>query len=258
MFLALTTLYQPPHPSFPVKFYEIKGKHVGKPYITPAIVKSIRQKNKLQRLYAKWPTTYEQQFKKYRNTLTSVIKAAKQNYLNSRLKENTSNPKKMWQVINNVLGRIEANLETSFTHKNKIIMDKTDIANTFNDYFCSVATELIDGIEQTPISFEDYLPDPVIHSISLEPTNITEVKNVIKDLKVASPGHDDVNITVIKECVNEVSPYLVHIINKSFSSGVFPEQLKIGKVIPLYEKGEKSLFKNYRPISILPTFSKIF
>lgn len=243
--------------NFPVKIYEIKGKHVGKPYITPAIVKSIRQKDKLQRLYAKWPITYEQQFKKYRNSLTSVIKAAKKNYMNSRLNENTSNPRKMWEVINGVLGRKESKTEISFSHNNKIITDKTEIANVFNNYFCNVATDLIQGIQQAPTSFENYLPDPVIHSFSLAPTSLTEVTTVIKDLKVASPGHDDVDIKVIKECVNEVSPYLVHIINKSFSSGIFPKQLKIARVIPIFKTGDKSSLKNYRPISILPTFSKI-
>lgn len=75
-------------------------------------------------------------------------------------------------------------------------------------------------------SFENYTPDPVIHTYSIELVT-SEIKDVIKDLRVASPGHDDVNITVIKDCVSKVSPYLVLIINKSFSSGIFPKQLKI-------------------------------
>lgn len=152
--------------NFPAKFYEIKGKYVGKLYITPAIMKSIRQENKLQRLYAKWPVTHEQQFKKYRNISTSVIKASKKNYLNSRLDENAANPKNLWQMINGVIGRDEANVETSFTHNN-IIVDKIEIANTFNDYFCSVATELIEGIQPARTSFKTYMPDPVICTFSL-------------------------------------------------------------------------------------------
>ena len=48
------------------------------------------------------------------------------------------------------------------------------------------------------------------------------------------------------------------IINQSFMSGIFPEQLKIAKVIPIFKKGDAPIFSNYRPISILPAISKVF
>ena len=50
---------------------------------------------------------------------------------------------------------------------------------------------------------------------------------------------------------------LVHIFNLSLQQGVFPSQLKIAKVIPLFKDGDKSLVNNYRPVSVLPLFSKI-
>lgn len=190
--------------------------------------------------------------------LTCVNRVAKKNYLKSRLNENAGNSKKMWEVINGVPGRNDSNNVTCFAHESKIITDKNEIANTFNNYFCRVLTELIEGIQQAQTSFETYLPDPVVHSFRLKPTTLTEVKDVISNLKVASPGHDDVDVAVVKGCVDEVSPYLVHIINKSFSSGIFPNRLKIARVTPVFKKGDKSFITNYRPISILPIFSKIF
>ena len=47
-------------------------------------------------------------------------------------------------------------------------------------------------------------------------------------------------------------------INQSLCTGIFPEKLKVAKVIPLYKKGDNHLFDNYRPISLLSTVSKIF
>ena len=70
---------------FPVKTFTYKEKHHNKPYITAGIRKSIKHRNKLQKLYAKWPLTYGTQFKRYRNTLTATIKAAKDNYYKSKL-----------------------------------------------------------------------------------------------------------------------------------------------------------------------------
>ena len=55
-----------------------------------------------------------------------------------------------------------------------------------------------------------------------------------------------------------VSPYLTRIYNKSIQSKSFPHSLKQAEVIPIYKKDDKSLMKNYRPISILPVISKIF
>ena len=53
------------------------------------------------------------------------------------------------------------------------------------------------------------------------------------------------------------SKALTYIANKSFSQGCFPEQMKIAKVLPLYKNGDRELFTNYRPVSLLPQFSKI-
>lgn len=63
---------------------------------------------------------------------------------------------------------------------------------------------------------------------------------------------------LIKEYSNEISPFLKFLTNKCFKEGCFPEQQQIGKVIPIFRKGEEFKHANHRPMSILPTFSKIF
>ena len=51
--------------------------------------------------------------------------------------------------------------------------------------------------------------------------------------------------------------FFTHIINQSMSTGLVPKHMKIAKVIPIFKSGNKHIFKNYRPISLLPAFSKI-
>lgn len=55
-----------------------------------------------------------------------------------------------------------------------------------------------------------------------------------------------------------IAPHLSRIINVSFASGSVPDMLNIAKVCPIYKSGDKSVITNYRPISILPSFSKIY
>ena len=81
-------------------------------------------------------------------------------------------------------------------------------------------------------------------SFFLRPTTEQEINSVIKDLKVTSPGYDDISIQVIKECCTEISPFLKFIINRCFREGCFPKQLQNAKIIPIFKKGEKCKYNN--------------
>ena len=74
-------------------------------YITTANRNSIKYRNKLQRLYAKWPLTYEKEFKQYRNILTKIIRAAKKICYKCKLSQETGNTKKVWQTVNHLIGK---------------------------------------------------------------------------------------------------------------------------------------------------------
>ena len=99
----------------------------------------------------------------------------------------------------------------------------------------------------------------VPNSIYLEPTNVTEVSQIITDLK--NKATSDTNIATIKkaELINtKFSAVLVDLINCSLAEGFFPDDLKLAKVIPIY-KGESRIdIQNYRPISLLSAFSKVY
>ena len=70
-------------------------------------------------------------------------------------------------------------------------------------------------------------------------------------------GFDNVPMSLIKETITLISSPLTHFFNLSISSGTVPMELKIACVVPLFKAGDKSIFSNYRPISVLPAFSKI-
>ena len=86
-----------------------------------------------------------------------------------------------------------------------------------------------------------------------------EVKKAIYNLKPkTSCGDDKISNKLLKSICQEVALPLKLIINQMFSCGAFPNKLKISKVTPLYKKDENYLLNNYRPISILPSVSKVF
>jgi len=74
----------------------------------------------------------------------------------------------------------------------------------------------------------------------------------------ASFGHDLIPNDIIKKSIKCIALPLAEIINCSFRNGMFPDELKIAKVCPVFKNGAQNIFSNYRPISLLPNFSKIF
>ena len=94
------------------------------------------------------------------------------------------------------------------------------------------------------------------NSVFIHHITENEVKHVISGLKNSYPGWDDIPPYILKINVDLYATPLTYLINKSIADGVFPNSLKLAKVIPIYKSEDRSLISNYRPISILPFFPK--
>ena len=101
-----------------------------------------------------------------------------------------------------------------------------------------------------------YLTNHVDNSMYMPEITECEVITDICSLTNSSPGWDNVPVKLLKPYIEEYIKPLTYIINKSFETGVFPDSLKLAKVIPIYKSGDKTLLFNYRPISILNFFQK--
>ena len=89
----------------------------------------------------------------------------------------------------------------------------------------------------------------------MEETTCAEIINIIQNIKSKpNTGFDNISTQFIKNSMETIA----EIINSMIRSGIFPNDLKIAKVITLYKSGDSRLFTNYRPISLLPAFSKVF
>ena len=107
-------------------------------------------------------------------------------------------------------------------------------------------------------NYTDYLNRNVLSNFEFHEINDDVTKKIIHELKSSrSSGHDGLNSELLKLISNDISNALTIIVNQSIKSGIFPTKLKIAKVTPIYKKGCKKLQTNYRPISVLPTISKI-
>ena len=114
-------------------------------------------------------------------------------------------------------------------------------------------TEKIPNTAEDPIS---YIHKNVTNSIFIRPVTEEELIKMMKNLKHSSSGWDELCPSVIKSSCTEIVSPLLHICNISLLSGIFPNELKIAKVIPLYKSGDVMQLVNYRPVSICPSSLK--
>ena len=147
----------------------------------------------------------------------------------------------------------------SLNHKGTVTSDNKMIANAFNEYFTTIGNELAKQIKDTGKSkLDDYMNKPVSSSIFLTPVNDIEVQREINKLKLGkAAGIDAIPSKILKAASGAIIPNLVHIFNLAFTAGIYPDALKVSKVVPIFKKGDNKLPENYRPISLLSCINKL-
>ena len=152
----------------------------------------------------------------------------------------------------------KGNLPETFLKEGQKKEGSLNIAHEFNNYFVNVGPRLANSIKHKSHPPDEYLNNPNLRSIFIMPTTDTEILKIVGKMKSKSScGYDDISSKLLKQTINGIITPLVHIINLSLSSGIFPDKMKIAKVIPIFKANEPEKFNNYRPISLLPIFSKV-
>ena len=197
-------------------------------------------------------------YKKYRNKLNQLIRSAERKHFHDILLEHKSDLKKSWQVIKTVINKRKYTpINTKFKVNDATTNDGNVIANKFNKFFVNVGTVLAKSIPPTDKNPVDYLQQDIIPNLYFDPTTENEISKIIGSLKDSASGWDDLKSSMIKHVKDSITVPLVHICNRSFVTGIFPSELKIANVVPIYKSGDEMVFSNYRPVSVLPVFSKL-
>ena len=253
--------------AFPLKIRQgnrKRNKH--NPWITPGIIKSCKTKHKLlnkARMKNKVKPENENvvKYRKYNDILNKIIKEAKIKYFISNLEENKRNSKEVWRLLKMAIGRQRSEKVgiLELLNDNKLYTGKNNIVNIFNEYFINTVEGIRNDIPNSNHDFKRYLPASCSRSIFIEPITETDIITIVKALKEKSSyGYDCISTKLLKRGLPALAAPLTHIINLSIMSGTVPEQLKLAKVIPVHKGSDPKLCNNYRPISLLPSISKIF
>jgi len=209
---------------------------------------------------------YKLYYKHYCKILSKVIKEAKKLYFKEVISKSKNKMKTTWNIIHKETSKLtnENNIKSLRTNDH-VLYNQITIANELSSYFLNIAGNIsnkrINENEEEPNPLQNlfkYFNQP-FKDISWPCTSTKEINKIVDSLKDKnSSGYDEISTKIIKISKPFIISPLININNKMLAQGVYPERLKFSLIKPIYKSGDKSSPSNYRPISLLPVFSKIF
>jgi hypothetical protein len=213
------------------------------PWFTQGLCISSRKRSQMYHDMRKGKITKEC-YNKYRNMYVCMVRKAKAAYYCNLFDSNKRNVKRVWSHIRSL----------NYISPTR---PKSSSINELNSFYADLGPNTVAGV----MGNENYAEhiNTNDHSFVLHAVSCNEIVNICRKLKSkTSCGVDGISTKLLQQVIDLIVQPLEYIINMSFVSGVFPNALKIAKVVPIFKGGDPSKLVNYRPVSILPSISKIF
>ena len=146
-----------------------------------------------------------------------------------------------------------------------MISDHAEVCTIFNSFFANVATDIgkdchIDNMEEHPsiLNIKQNLPsnNP---KFSFQPVSGSEINKILSSIdSKKSTGADNKPAKIIKSCRSPISGVLANLINTTFQHDKFPASIIGAQVVPIHKTNDPLNKESYRPVSVLPIFSKAY
>ena len=237
-------------PFAPVKTFTVR-KPGGTPWITEEIKEKMDLRDKAKDSFNKTgDTKFFDAFKILRNGVTSLSRKSMVKLFNDEINAKVKSSKDFYKAARNLNviadKKITASTNSNFSPQelNECFL-KNNNADIDENFIDDKITELYDNTL------------PCIHKFSFRAASELEVKKVVNSIKSNSSGVDEINIFVLKLLINRISGVLTHIINISFEHSTFPDRWKKAIIKPIPKILCPLKASDFRPISLLPTLSKI-
>lgn len=238
------------------------------PWFNYRLIRMLKEKEKIRKKFKKYKNPRDKlEFELLRQRCDSYLDECYRTYKENIEKNIHKNPRSFWTYIKNKRNNT-INIPSNMSSLTSTASNGTEIANLFAKHFSSV-------YNSNPVTSPNSVTSPnfnfnsatselnqnVFQSNCLGILHFTtkEVLHQLRKLDSAKgAGPDGIPPVFIKECAKVLALPVTLIFNRSLADGVFPREWKRARVVPVFKKGDRSSVLNYRPISILSCFSKVF
>ena len=234
--------------SFPVKRKKIKKNLMSQPWVTIDLKRCIKKKSQIYNLLKRGLIT-RTRFNIYKRTLAWLIKKIKNNYYLEKFKYSRNDQKMTWKNISMMLNRNKKQTVNEIINEDGEKLYGNRMVTYFNNYFCNIASNLIERLPQTESQNVLSLINQNPMSCVLYPTNEVEVLYVLKNMKDKGSSLYCVKPNMLLKVSNVIIPLLVYLYNLCILKGIYPHILKTARVVPIFKGGKTDIASNYRQIS---------
>ena len=202
-----------------------------------------------------------QKFRALRNRINNRLKFEEKKWHKSKLEECGEDSSKIWKTVKGILNWRTSGSPNQLFYRGSLISKPQDIAEAQNVFFLDKIRLIRENLplpSTDPLQTLKSLMRGRTCTFSLSAVHPDEVEKTISNLSNSSSfGLDLIDTYIIKLIKPDILPALTHVINLSISTKIFPGLWKKSKVIPLLKKDDVLNPKNYRPVAIIPIFSKV-
>ena len=248
-FSQIWDCYERAFPMLPLK----QGDTGGCPWMNPEVKNCIRKKANLYRMYIRGTITKEE-YTHFKNRLTTLIRRVKRLYYFNLFRGLGKDSGKIWHQINILMGN-KRQAEMDGLQVDTSYIGGKDMVDYANSFFVNIANNLT--IDLPNVTLTPYgRPNP--NSFVFLETDRNEVCSILKSLKNKGNGLYDISVLTVKKNLETFSDHIAQLYNFSIHTVTYPDLLKYARVVLGHKSGAKDNIDNYRPISNLPLFSKVF
>jgi hypothetical protein len=219
-------------------------------WYSTSLIHMIREKDRYHKKFKKYGNAKDRQiFSLLRTRVKKAISDCHRSYISSIESSVKHSPKSFWGYVNSK--KVSNAIPREMKYQGVSATGGDNICNLFSDFFSSVFVD-----SSSSAGSEISVGGQSLNNIFLTRTDLLGMMKSLDANKGA--GSDDIPNLFVKECADVLVDPLLAVFRKSLSEGVFPDLWKISRVVPIYKSGDISDVTNYRPISLLPCFGKLF
>lgn len=242
----------------PLKVKEVPQKRIDSPWLNSRIQDLIRAKSAYYKMFKRGIVSGAEN-NSFKNRVKAIIRSEKIKYFRNLFNRNRNNIARTWSTIRYLVSnKSSKNNPSKILYDDREVINDHEIAEVFNEYFVNTPLILDDSLPPSEINPLHRVIPNRLSSMFLHAVSPRECFNIIKNLKNTGTSLGSIPTFLLKENAETISPILCKLINKCFSSGIFPDFLKLAIVSPIFKNGDPLNIKNYRPISVLHLIAKIF
>ena len=242
---------------FPLITKCVTNNRKKKPWITSSTMEKIKLKSTYYKLFKNGQISKEEN-NRLKNRLNKEIDRDKANYYQNLFSSSKNNMKKSWKTLRYLLGTQKKNNSTDkIFNEAKSDAEKYEIVNKFNDFFANIGNNLAALVPETSNS-PTFASDHIPQSFFLFPPTREEISKIIMKLKLTWTPTDILPIKLLKTFCDILVIPITHMIDNSIRKGIFPDDLKMARITPIYKEGIITDPSNFRPISSLFYLSKVY